>query len=149
MGLGDRRGRTNRGAAASLRFGDRAQRPYPPDCAKGGRQHHLPYRAIHRLPAAWGRHWPWSRSAARGGSGIAGHAGRHYLYGARKSTFAHRFNARLKDQTMKTTLLAAALVMGCFQVAAAADATVEIKDFMFAMDVTVAPGSTVTWKNED
>src|SRR3954471_13014134 len=31
----------------------------------------------------------------------------------------------------------------------AADATVAIKNFDFAMEVTVTPGSTVTWKNLD
>ncbi len=33
--------------------------------------------------------------------------------------------------------------------AGAADATVPIKNFDFAMEVTVTPGSTVTWKNLD
>jgi plastocyanin len=33
--------------------------------------------------------------------------------------------------------------------AAAADTMVTIKNFNFAMDVTVAPGSIVTWKNLD
>ena len=33
--------------------------------------------------------------------------------------------------------------------AQAADTTVAIKNFNFAMDVTVTPGSTVTWKNLD
>jgi len=50
---------------------------------------------------------------------------------------------------MKTTILAMALVLSSIGRAAAEDATVDIKNFMFAMDVTVAPGSTVTWKNED
>ena len=49
---------------------------------------------------------------------------------------------------MKAFLLAAALVLAGTP-AFADDATVTIKNFMFAMDVTVTPGSTVTWKNLD
>jgi plastocyanin len=49
---------------------------------------------------------------------------------------------------MKAIFLAAALVAAATP-AFAQDATVNIKNFMFAMDVTVTPGSTVTWKNMD
>jgi plastocyanin len=38
---------------------------------------------------------------------------------------------------------------GASAAAAAADTTVTIKNFNFAMDVTVTPGSTVTWTNLD
>jgi plastocyanin len=47
------------------------------------------------------------------------------------------------------TILAAALLLVAATGARAADATVNIKNFMFAMDVTVTPGSIVTWKNLD
>ena len=47
------------------------------------------------------------------------------------------------------TFLTAALMLVAATGARAADATVTIKNFMFAMDVTVTPGSTVTWKNMD
>ena len=45
--------------------------------------------------------------------------------------------------------IAAALLLVASGGAHAADATVTIRNFMFAMDVTVTPGSTVTWKNLD
>jgi plastocyanin len=45
--------------------------------------------------------------------------------------------------------IAAALLLTASSGAHAADATVTIRNFMFAMDVTVTPGSTVTWKNLD
>ena len=50
---------------------------------------------------------------------------------------------------MKAIYLAAALMLAAAPAAHAADATVNIKNFMFAMDVSVSPGSTVTWKNLD
>lgn len=46
-------------------------------------------------------------------------------------------------------LITATLLLVASAGAQAADATVTIKNFMFAMDVTVTPGSTVTWKNLD
>jgi plastocyanin len=49
---------------------------------------------------------------------------------------------------MKALLLAAALAL-TVPPAFADDAVVNIKDFMFSMNVTVTPGSTVTWKNLD
>jgi plastocyanin len=49
---------------------------------------------------------------------------------------------------MKAIYLAAALALAAAP-AHANDATVNIRNFMFAMDVTVTPGSTVTWKNMD
>jgi plastocyanin len=49
---------------------------------------------------------------------------------------------------MKAVFFAAALLAAATP-AFAQDATVNIKNFMFAMDVTVTPGSTVTWKNMD
>ena len=50
---------------------------------------------------------------------------------------------------MKATILAAALMLVGATGVRADDATVEIRNFMFKMDVTVTPGSTVTWKNLD
>jgi plastocyanin len=51
---------------------------------------------------------------------------------------------------MRSPLLAfALLVLSGLMPAHAADATVAIKNFDFAMEVTVTPGSTVTWKNLD
>ena len=51
---------------------------------------------------------------------------------------------------MRSPLLAFALfVLSGLVPAHAADATVAIKNFDFAMEVTVTPGSTVTWKNLD
>ena len=47
---------------------------------------------------------------------------------------------------MKAIFLAAALLA---TPAFAKDAQVSISNFAFAMDVTVTPGSTVTWKNLD
>jgi plastocyanin len=49
---------------------------------------------------------------------------------------------------MKAFFLAAALTFAGTP-AFADDATVTIQNFMFAMDVKVTPGSTVTWKNMD
>ena len=46
-------------------------------------------------------------------------------------------------------IFAGALLLVASTGAHAADASVAIKNFMFAMDVTVTPGSTVTWKNLD
>jgi plastocyanin len=46
-------------------------------------------------------------------------------------------------------IIAAALILIASSGARAADATVTIKNFMFAMDTTVTAGSTVTWKNLD
>ena len=46
-------------------------------------------------------------------------------------------------------ILAAVLMLAACTGARAQDATVTIRNFMFAMDVTVTPGSTVTWKNLD
>ncbi len=50
---------------------------------------------------------------------------------------------------MKTAFLAAALMLAGATTVRADDALVNIKNFMFAMDVTVTPGATVTWKNLD
>jgi plastocyanin len=50
---------------------------------------------------------------------------------------------------MKTTFFAAALMLAGATGVRADDAMVNIKNFMFAMDVTVTAGSTVTWKNQD
>lgn len=50
---------------------------------------------------------------------------------------------------MKTTFFAAALMLAGASGVRADDAMVNIKNFMFAMDVTVTAGSTVTWKNQD
>jgi plastocyanin len=49
---------------------------------------------------------------------------------------------------MRMIYLAAALMLSATP-AWAQDVNVTINNFMFAMDVTVAPGSTVTWKNLD
>ena len=49
---------------------------------------------------------------------------------------------------MRSPLLAFSLfVLSGLAPAHAADAIVAIKNFDFAMDVTVTPGSTVTWRN--
>jgi len=50
---------------------------------------------------------------------------------------------------MRSTLLVFMLMLSGISAAAAADTTVTIKNFDFAMDVTVTPGSTVTWTNLD
>ena len=50
---------------------------------------------------------------------------------------------------MRSSFLAFMLLLAGASAAAAADATVTIKNFDFAVDVTVTPGSTVTWKNLD
>jgi plastocyanin len=46
-------------------------------------------------------------------------------------------------------LFAFVLLLTGMSAATADDATVTIKNFNFAMDVTVTSGSTVTWKNLD
>ena len=46
-------------------------------------------------------------------------------------------------------LIAAALMLVASTGARAADATVTIRNFMFAMDTTVTAGSAITWKNLD
>jgi plastocyanin len=51
--------------------------------------------------------------------------------------------------TLFATLFASVLLLAGVSAAAAADTTVMIKNFSFDMDVTVTPGSTVTWKNLD
>jgi plastocyanin len=50
---------------------------------------------------------------------------------------------------MRSALFAFVMLLTGVSAATAGDATVTIKNFMFAMDVTVTPGSTVTWKNLD
>ena len=50
---------------------------------------------------------------------------------------------------MRSIFLAFMLLSVGASAAVAADATVTIKNFNFAMDVTVTPGSTVTWTNLD
>jgi plastocyanin len=50
---------------------------------------------------------------------------------------------------MRSTLLVFMLMLSGISAAAAADTTVTIKNFDFAMDVTITPGSTVTWTNLD
>ena len=50
---------------------------------------------------------------------------------------------------MRTALLTIALLLACLPAANAADTMVTIKNFDFAMNVSVTPGSTVTWKNLD
>lgn len=51
---------------------------------------------------------------------------------------------------MRSTLFAFILfVISGLAPARAADITVPIKNFDFTMEVTVTPGSTVTWKNLD
>jgi plastocyanin len=50
---------------------------------------------------------------------------------------------------MRSTLLVFMLMLSGISAAAAADTTVTIKNFDFAMNVTVTPGSTVTWTNLD
>ena len=50
---------------------------------------------------------------------------------------------------MRSALFAFVLFLAGTSVAAAADTSVAIKNFNFAMDVTVTPGSTVTWTNLD
>jgi plastocyanin len=50
---------------------------------------------------------------------------------------------------MRATLFAFVLFLLSGLSASAADTSVTIKNFSFAMDVTVTPGSTVTWTNLD
>src|SRR4051812_18716603 len=50
---------------------------------------------------------------------------------------------------MRSALFVFISLLAGTSAAAAADATVTIKNFNFAMDVTVTPGSTVTWTNLD
>jgi plastocyanin len=50
---------------------------------------------------------------------------------------------------MRSVLLGFVLLLTGASAAAAADTTVAIQNFHFAMDVTVTPGSTVTWTNLD
>ena len=50
---------------------------------------------------------------------------------------------------MRSTLLGFLFLLAGASAADAGDATVAIKNFNFAMDVTVTPGSTVTWTNLD
>lgn len=50
---------------------------------------------------------------------------------------------------MKSTIIAGLLMLLGATGVRAEDTTVEIQHFMFKMDVTVTPGSTVTWKNLD
>jgi plastocyanin len=50
---------------------------------------------------------------------------------------------------MRSTLLVFMLMLSGMSAAAAADTTVTIKNFDCAMNVTVTPGSTVTWTNLD
>ena len=52
LGLGHRRQRPGALLPQAVRLGDRAQRPYPPGDAEGGRQRHLPHRALDRVSAA-------------------------------------------------------------------------------------------------
>ena len=50
---------------------------------------------------------------------------------------------------MRSLMLGFVLLLTGASAAIAADATVAIQNFHFAMDVTVTPGSTVTWTNLD
>jgi plastocyanin len=50
---------------------------------------------------------------------------------------------------MRSALIGFCLFLVSGLAAQAADTVVTIKNFDFAMDVTVTPGSTVTWKNLD
>jgi plastocyanin len=51
--------------------------------------------------------------------------------------------------SMRSVLIGFCLFLASGLSAQAADTVVTIKNFDFAMDVTVTPGSTVTWKNLD
>ena len=51
LGLGHRRFGSSAVLSEALRLGDRAQRPYPPGHAKGGRQCHVPHRALDGVSA--------------------------------------------------------------------------------------------------
>jgi plastocyanin len=59
----------------------------------------------------------------------------------------------MRSLIMKSEIFACALLASsslCMPAAHAADAMVVLKNFDFSpMDVTVTPGSTVTWKNMD
>ena len=56
LGLGHAGLRAGARTAEALRLGDGAQRPHPSGDAEGGRQRHLPHRALDRLPAARAGH---------------------------------------------------------------------------------------------
>jgi len=76
LGLGHGGCRPRHGLSAPLRFGDRVERPYPPDRAEGRRQHYLPYGPLHRLSPARGGRRPRPRPSQRAAGSARQNAGR-------------------------------------------------------------------------
>ena len=73
----------------ALRLGDRAQRPHPSIDAEGGRQRHVPHRALDRLSATRARNRASARTEARARGRIAQMARR-----SRGRLFAHAHQSR-------------------------------------------------------
>ena len=67
-------------AGPPLRFGDGAERPYPPDRAEGGRPYHFPHRPLDRLSAARARRWTGARPAERAAGPFARHVGTNHRF---------------------------------------------------------------------
>ena len=65
---------SERGAetAGAVRLGDRAQRPYPPAHAEGGRQCRLPHGALYRLSATCARNRAVAGPESRAGGELRG-----------------------------------------------------------------------------
>src|SRR5262249_54569109 len=131
-----------------LRFGHGAERPYPSDRAEGGRQHPVPYGALHRLSATSGRHGAGTGAADGAARGAARHARRHHGQKAHLAGRGRR-HPGLREDAMKVLIATVILLLGT-RATWAEDMTITIKNFDFMpMDVTVAPGTTVVWKNLD
>src|SRR5450432_1087818 len=163
--MGHRRCRSARVHAAPIWIGHHAQWPHPPDRAEGGRQHHLPLRALHRLSAAAGRGRSWPGAAEGARRSAAPHARGHQRLGrqtpagvrASRQYIGLRGSRYVKPAALKSLralAIATALWTGAAMVASGAGsdsaARVVIKDFMFApVALTVKAGSVVSWTNQD
>src|SRR6185437_5256616 len=159
MGLGHRRRRTGALLLEALRLGDRAQRPHPSGDAEGGRQRHLPHRALDRISAAGARNGAVA-GADEGAGRETAHDARHRQHHlqAERAAARHRRHAveglrREQDMTMRilTAMAAgAALLVSLAGPAGAAEVKVGIDNFTFNPKVvTVKAGDTVVWTNRD
>ncbi len=85
----------------TLRFGDRAERPHPSDRAEGGREHHLPHRALHGLSATDRGRRARSRAAQGRERSPAENARRHQRQNCAHAgrAVADRYAARLISPT--------------------------------------------------
>ena len=168
-GWGTARRRPGAVLSQALRLGDRAQRPHPPSDAEGGRQHHLPYRALDRFSATGARH----RAVARTHEGSrrpAAHHARHrrrHVQAERTAARHHRQSAQgmrsvmSLSSTARSAMVAAALgaatattlaavVLPVWAQNAAPAGAVSIDNFTFnPTPLTVKAGTTVTWTNKD